>query len=155
MDHSDTMVFSPNSNPTPLILLVEGEEDHAIVFQEAFSEAGLNAQLQVLGNGKELVKYLKRESEYEDMAHPDLIFLGLDLPHKEGLDVLSNIKACRSSRRIPIIVLANCDDHDEIDRCYELGANSVIMEPFNFEQFIQIIKKSMDFWFGTVKMPTR
>ncbi|HMF32592.1 MAG TPA: response regulator [Candidatus Lokiarchaeia archaeon] len=143
--------FQKNHN----ILLAEGDPDHILVFQEAFGETGSNSNLQVVGDGQELARYLKRETGYERSPRPDLIFLDVDLPGKGGLEILSDVKACPSCRRIPIIILASSDDQEQVDRCYELGANSFMTKPLNFDKLIDFIQTSEKYWFYTANLPSR
>lgn len=105
-------------------------------------------------DGIEALAYLRRESGYENVRHPDLILLDLNLPQKDGREVLAAIKTDEKLRRIPVIVLSTSQAEQDILKSYDLHANAYVTKPSNLEQFITAVKSIGEFWLETVKLPT-
>ena len=135
------------------ILLVEDSPGDVRLTQEAFHDAQVNSNLHVVNDGIQALKYLRKEDEYRKVPRPDIILLDLNLPKKDGREVLAEVKEDNDLRRIPVVVLTTSDDEKDILTSYNLHANCYITKPVDLEHFNHIIKTIEGFWFQTVKLP--
>jgi chemotaxis family two-component system response regulator Rcp1 len=146
--------MSSRTNGKPIeILLVEDNPGDVRLTIEALKDAKVANNLNVVGDGVEALAFLRREAKYEDAPRPDLILLDLNLPRKDGRDVLSEIKADASLRRIPVVVLTTSQAEEDVLRAYNLNANCYISKPVDLEQFMKVVKAIEDFWLTIVKLP--
>jgi two-component system, chemotaxis family, response regulator Rcp1 len=136
------------------ILLVEDNPGDVRLTQEALKESKMLNELYVTEDGVEALEFLSREGKYTDAPHPDLILLDLNLPKKDGRELLEEIKADENLRRIPVVVLTTSKAQEDIYRMYEQHANCYITKPIDFEQFIEVIKSIDNFWLTIVKLPS-
>jgi two-component system, chemotaxis family, response regulator Rcp1 len=136
------------------ILLVEDNPADVRLTQEAMRDSKLLNRLTVVPDGVEAIAYLKREREYANATRPDLILLDLNLPKKDGREVLAEIKADENLKSIPVVVLTTSDAHTDIVKSYDLHANCYISKPVELEKFLSIVRVIENFWFGIVKLPT-
>jgi two-component system, chemotaxis family, response regulator Rcp1 len=135
------------------ILLVEDNPGDVRLTMEALREARMHNQVHVTKDGVEALAFLLHESPYQAAPRPDLILLDLNLPRKDGREVLAAIKSDPALRRIPVVVLTTSQDEQDILASYDLHANSYIVKPVDLEQFISIVKSIEGFWFEIVKLP--
>lgn len=147
------MTEDDRPRPQVEILLVEDNPGDVRLTREAFAEARVRHHIHVAGTGEEALQFLRREGAYRDAARPELILLDLALPGMGGREVLAQIKADPSLRRIPVIVLAGSKTDDDVARAYELNVNSYIAKPTDAEQFARVVRVVEDFWLSTVKLP--
>jgi len=136
------------------ILLVEDNPGDVRLTQEAFKDGKMLNKLHVVEDGMEALAFLKREGKYISAPRPELILLDLNLPRKDGRDVLSEIKADRDLKRIPVVILTTSRSEEDILRSYDLNANCYITKPLELDKFIEIVKSIEDFWLTIVKLPT-
>lgn len=120
---------------------------------EAFNESKVLNNLCVVRDGVEALGYLNRKGKYADAPRPDLILLDLNLPKKNGCEVLSEIKADPTLRQIPIVVLTVSNSEQDIMKCYDKHANCYIIKPVEFKQLIKIVKSFENFWLNIVVLP--
>lgn len=146
------MDSAPPSTPVE-ILLVEDDPGDVLMTTEALEESKLLHKLDVLDNGEEAVKYLRREAPYEDAPRPDLVLLDLNLPRLDGREVLSIIKADPSLRQIPCVVLTTSDAEEDVMRSYDLHANAYVTKPVDFNSFSRVVRQIDDFFFTIVRLP--
>jgi chemotaxis family two-component system response regulator Rcp1 len=140
---------------TPVeILLVEDNPGDVRLTQEALKESKVTNNLSVAEDGVEALAFLKREGKYADAPRPDLLLLDLNLPKKDGRELLEEIKADENLRRIPVVVLTTSKAEEDILRMYNQHANCYITKPIDFDQFIEVIKSIENFWLTIVKLPT-
>jgi len=140
---------------TPVeILLVEDNPGDVRLTQEALKESKVTNNLSVAEDGVEALAFLKREGKYADAPRPDLLLLDLNLPKKDGRELLEEIKVEENLRRIPVVVLTTSKAEEDIIRMYDQHANCYITKPIDFDQFIAVIKSIEDFWLTIVKLPT-
>jgi len=111
-------------------------------------------KLHVVEDGMEALAFLKQEGKYTDVPRPELILLDLNLPRKDGRDVLAEIKADRDLKRIPVVILTTSQSEEDILRSYDLNANCYITKPLELDKFIEVVKFIEDFWLTIVKLPT-
>lgn len=137
------------------ILLVEDNAGDIRLTQEALKEGAVPHILNVVTDGDEALKYLFKEPPYTQATSPDLILLDLNLPKKDGREVLARVKAYPELRRIPVLVLTTSNADSDIMKAYDLHANCYITKPVDFNSFIEVIKAIEKFWLTTVRLPTR
>ncbi|HPE98199.1 MAG: response regulator [Chitinophagales bacterium] len=137
------------------ILLVEDNPGDIRLTQEAFKEGTIPKTLHVVKDGVEAMEFLRQRGKYAEAPMPDIILLDLNLPRKDGREVLADIKADEHLRFIPVIILTTSDSEQDISRAYSLYANCFVTKPVDLEQFIFIIRQIEIFWFQVTKLPTR
>ena len=135
------------------ILLIEDNPGDARLAKEALREAKVRNNLTWLADGVEALAYLRRQGKFEKAPRPDLVLLDLNLPRKDGREVLSEIKADDKLKRIPVVVLTTSQAEEDILRAYHLNANCYISKPVDLDQFIKVVKTIEDFWLTIVKLP--
>lgn len=137
------------------ILLVEDNRADVVLIREALRDADIPNELLVAKDGIEALEILYKKGNFSASPTPDLIILDLNLPRKNGIEVLSEIKNDRDLKMIPVIILTSSRSENDITKTYGLHANSYIAKPIDFENFIQIVKSIEEFWFTTAKLPPR
>src|SRR5918995_1902381 len=137
------------------VLLVEDNPGDVRLTKEALKEGKLLNQLTVVGDGVEALAFLRKEGIYADALQPELILLDLNLPKKDGREVLAEIKADPNLKTIPVVVLTTSSAEQDVLRSYELQAASYITKPVDLEQFITVVKSIEDFWLTIVTLPHR
>lgn len=135
------------------ILLVEDSPGDVRLTREVLKEGKVLNNLNVVGDGVAALAFLRRENQYTHAPRPDLILLDLNLPKKDGREVLAEIKTDRSWQRIPIVVLTTSQAEEDILKAYNLHANCYITKPIDLDQFIRVLRVIEDFWLTIVKLP--
>ena len=135
------------------MLLVEDNPGDVRLTKETLKDAKLMVNLHVVGDGVEAMAFLRQEGKYASAPRPDLVLLDLNLPKKDGREVLSEIKQDPNLRRIPVVVLTISNGEEDVLKSYNLHANAYVNKPLNLEQFAKITKAIEDFWFTVVKLP--
>lgn len=135
------------------ILLVEDNPGDVRLTQEALKENKMLNHLSVVVDGEDAISFLRQEGEYATAIRPDLILLDLNLPRKDGREVLAEIKADEHLKRIPVVVLTTSSAEQDILKSYDLHANCYITKPVDLDQFITIVRSIEDFWLTIVKLP--
>jgi two-component system response regulator len=147
-------MFDSKPNSTPVdILLVEDSPTDVLLAQEALETAKVLNHLHVVIDGVEAMQYLRREPPYENATRPDLVLLDLNLPRKDGREVLAEIKDDPHLKTIPVVVLTTSKAEEDILRAYGLHANCYVTKPVDFDQFTQVVKAIENFWFTIVSLP--
>lgn len=137
------------------ILLVEDNEGDVGLIEEVFLDAKIRNNLHVAEDGEEAMLFLCNEGDFSDVPRPDMILLDLNLPKKDGREVLKEIKMDDNFKSIPVVVLTTSKAEEDIFKSYDLHANSYITKPVDFDQFIKVIKSIEDFWLDVVKLPSK
>jgi CheY-like chemotaxis protein len=137
------------------ILLVEDNPGDVRLTIEALKEGKVHNSLSVARDGVEALAFLRRQGTHANAARPDLILLDLNLPRKDGREVLAEIKEDPSLRRIPVVVLTTSKAEEDILRTYDLHANCYIAKPVDLEQFISVVRSIDDFWLSVVRLPPK
>jgi CheY-like chemotaxis protein len=146
----------PEPTPTPIeVLLVEDDPGDVLMTQEAFEEHKVRNTLAVVNDGTEAIAYLRREGQYADVARPDLVLLDLNLPRRDGREVLAEIKNDPDLRQIPVVVLTTSQADEDILRSYQLHANAYVTKPVDFDRFIAVVRQIDEFFVSVVKLPPR
>ncbi|HEX6360535.1 response regulator [Actinophytocola sp.] len=142
---------------TPLdvvdVLLVEDDDGDVLMTREAFEHHKIRNNLHVVRDGVEALQFLHREGDYADAPRPGLILLDLNLPRRDGREVLAELKADPELRVIPVVVLTTSEAEEDILRSYSLHANAYISKPVDFDRFIDVIRQIDDFFVTVVKLP--
>jgi CheY-like chemotaxis protein len=136
------------------ILLVEDSPGDIRLTVEAMKDAKVVNRLSVVKDGEEALAFLHREGRYREAVRPDLILLDLNLPKKDGREVLAEIKEDPELRRIPVVVLTTSTAEQDIFKTYDLHANCYITKPVDLEQFMRVVRLVDDFWLTIVKLPS-
>jgi CheY-like chemotaxis protein len=137
------------------ILLIEDNPGDVRLTREALRDAKVLNNLTVLTDGEAAMEYLERTRAADGMNKPDLILLDLNLPKKDGREVLEEIKGDAELRTIPVVVLTTSQAEEDILRSYHLHANCYITKPVDFEQFLRIVRHLENFWLSVVRLPSR
>jgi len=137
------------------ILLVEDNAGDVRLTREALREAGVSAQLVAVPDGEEALAYLRREGPHGDATPPDLILLDLNLPKKDGLEVLEEIKGDPELRRTPVIMLTTSSSARDVAACYDRGVNCFVVKPLELDDFTGLIGAIDRFWFEVAELPPR
>jgi len=135
------------------ILLVEDNPGDARLATEALKDAKVKNNLHWVKDGVEAMAFLRREDKYADAPHPDVILLDLNLPRKDGREVLAEIKQDEDLRRIPVVILTVSNAEEDIIKTYNLHANCYIRKPVDLDQFIEVVKSIDYFWLTIVTLP--
>jgi CheY-like chemotaxis protein len=137
------------------ILMVEDNPGDVRLAVEAFKEGKILSRLSVVEDGSSALDFLRRASGYEDAPRPDLILLDLNLPRRDGREVLAEVKTDEDLLDIPVIVLTTSKSDEDVSRAYHLHANCYINKPVDLDQFLAVIRSIETFWLTTVRLPPR
>jgi chemotaxis family two-component system response regulator Rcp1 len=135
-------------------LLVEDNPGDVRLTCEALTESKVKNNLNIVGDGVEAMAFLRREGKYIDAPRPDVILLDLNLPKKNGLEVLAEIKADSSLKRIPVVIITSSEAEQDILKTYDLHVNCYVNKPVDLEQFIKVVQSIETFWLTIVKLPS-
>lgn len=136
------------------ILLVEDNPGDARLTQEAFNEGRLMNNLSVVTDGAEALAYLRQQGKYANSTRPDLVLLDLNLPKKDGREVLAEIKADEGLKMIPVVVLTTSASQEDVARAYGSHANCYITKPVDLDQFLRVAQSIENFWLSLVRLPS-
>jgi CheY-like chemotaxis protein len=136
------------------VLLVEDDEGDVLMTREALDEGKVLNRLNVVGDGVEALEYLRRNEPYAGAARPDLVLLDLNLPKRDGRQVLEEIKSDPELRRIPVVVLTTSEAEEDVLRSYDLHANAYVTKPVDFDRFVQVIQQIDEFFISVVRLPS-
>jgi len=135
------------------VLLVEDNPGDAELTRIALQDSKISINLNVVEDGVEAMAFLRKQDNYAKKPHPDIVLLDLNLPRKDGREVLAEIKSDDNLRRIPVVVLTTSQSEEDILKAYNLAANCYITKPVDFDQFVKIVQSIENFWFAIVKLP--
>jgi CheY-like chemotaxis protein len=139
-------------DPIRLLMAEDDLEDQMLV-RKAFSKARLANQLDMVGDGEELMDWLLRRGRHPNAHRPDLILLDLNMPRMDGRTALSEMKAIPELHQIPVVILTSSSAEEDIVRSYDLGVSSYIQKPVTFEKLVEVIEALGKYWFEIVKLP--
>lgn len=137
------------------ILLVEDSKGDVGLIEEVFEDAKIRNNLRVVEDGEEAILYLRGEGQFSGVLRPDIILLDLNLPKKDGREVLEEIKNDDDLKKIPVVVLTTSKAEADVLKSYNLHANAYVTKPVDFDQFIKVIKSIEDFWLEVVRLPSK
>jgi CheY-like chemotaxis protein len=136
------------------VLLVEDDPGDVLLIREAFDFNKVHNNLNVVNDGEQALASLKNEGAYADANRPDLVLLDLNLPRKDGREVLAEVKADERLRTIPIVVLTTSEAEEDVLKSYQLHANAYVTKPVDFERFVAIVRQIDDFFVSVVRLPS-
>jgi len=137
------------------ILLAEDNDDDIVLIQESFADAKIVNVLNVVRDGEEALAYLRREGEYEDAVMPGLLLLDINMPRKNGFEVLREVKADPALRHLPVVMLTTSQSEADVVKSYSEGACSYIMKPARFEELGKVVKQFALYWALVARIPAR
>jgi chemotaxis family two-component system response regulator Rcp1 len=141
-------------NVVPIdILLVDDSPSDVLLTREALKDARIANDLSVARDGEEAMDYLRQQGEHADKTRPDIVILDLNLPRKDGREVLREIKGDDSLRRIPVVILTTSSSDRDIGECYDSYANCFLTKPIDFDEFIDVVRSMEHFWISVVRLP--
>ncbi len=135
------------------ILLVEDNEGDVRLIKEAFSESKIDKVFNVARDGEDALNYLYARGKYTERVRPDIILLDINLPKKNGFEILEDIKNNPELKKIPVIMLSSSSSEDHVLKSYDLSANCYVTKPVDFDEYTQTVKIIEDFWFQMAKLP--
>jgi CheY-like chemotaxis protein len=146
----------PNGDLLPVeILLVEDDPGDTLMIKEALEHNKVRNRLSCVTDGVQALAFMRREGEYADAPRPDMILLDLNLPRKDGREVLAELKEDEDLRTIPVVVLTTSKAEEDILRTYQLHANAYVTKPVDFARFIEVVRQIDEFFVAVVKLPPR
>jgi CheY-like chemotaxis protein len=137
------------------VLLVEDDPGDVLMTQEAFADYKIANRLTVVTNGEDAIAYMRKQGRFADAPTPDLVLLDLNLPRRNGREVLRDIKSDAMLRRVPVVILTTSEAEEDVLASYELHANAYVRKPVDFEQFVSAVRAIDDFFITVVKLPPR
>lgn len=138
---------------TATVLFIEDSPSDVLMTREALDQAKVLIDLHVIDNGIDALSFLRREGRYPTAPRPDLILLDLNLPKKDGREVLREIKSDEALKRIPVVILTSSSAEEDVMRAYGLHANCYVTKPFDFEGLAKVVRSIERFWFTVVNLP--
>ena len=141
---------------TPVILMADDDADDRLLAKDALLECAFEGQVRFVEDGEELINYLRQQGKYgarEAHPRPGLILLDLNMPRKNGKEVLRDIKADPALRQIPVVVFTTSRSDTDIAAVYELGANSFVVKPTGYDDLVGIMRSLKQYWFSVVQLP--
>jgi len=137
------------------VLLVEDDPGDVVLIREAFEHNKVYNALHHVSDGVQALEFLRREGDYSAAPRPDLMLLDLNLPRKDGRQVLAEVKEDAGLRTIPVVVLTTSEAEEDILRSYDLHANAYVSKPVDFDRFIEVVRQIDDFFVSVVRLPNR
>ncbi len=137
------------------VLLVEDDPGDAELTREVLNDTKIWIRLNVVEDGAKAMQYLRREGPYEGVPRPDLVLLDLNLPKKDGREVLAEIKGDPELKHLPVVILTTSQAEEDVLKSYDLGANCYVTKPVGLEQFAKVVQSVEDFWLTVVKLPPK
>jgi CheY-like chemotaxis protein len=147
--------MNPVDRPDPIeVLLVEDDPGDVLLIREAFEDNKVANRLHVVADGVEALDFMRQTGEHADAPRPDLVLLDLNLPRKDGREVLAEVKNDEALRTIPVVVLTTSQAEEDVLRSYDLHANAYVTKPVDFDRFIGVVRQIDQFFVSVVKLPT-
>jgi CheY-like chemotaxis protein len=135
------------------VLLVEDDPGDVLMTQEAFADYKIANRLTVVTNGEDAIAYMRKQGRYVGVPTPDLVLLDLNLPRRDGREVLRDIKGDPQLRRVPVVVLTTSEAEEDVLASYDLHANAYVRKPVDFDQFVAAVRAIDDFFITVVRLP--
>jgi len=140
---------------TPEILMVDDNPADIDLTSEVLAQSKRHFHVSAVSDGAEAICFLRRQGKYAQAPLPDLVILDLNLPRKDGCEVLSKIKADPALARIPVVIFTTSQANSDIAQCYKLGANCYLKKPGNLPEFVAVVRSMAEFWLGFASLPQR
>lgn len=136
------------------VLLVEDDPGDVLLIREAFEYNKVHNNLNVVSDGEQALDYLRRQGAHAEAIRPDLVLLDLNLPRKDGREVLAEVKQDEDLRTIPVVILTTSEAEEDVLKSYQLHANAYVTKPVDFERFVSIVRQIDDFFVSVVRLPS-
>jgi len=138
-----------------VVLIADDDADDRMFLEQAMRQNGYDQQIEFVEDGEQLMEYVRQEGRYtkQTAPWPNLLILDLNMPRKNGFQALSEIKADPKLRRLPIVVMTTSSTDEDVIKSYNLGVNSFVTKPFNFNRMVEMIGALKVYWMDTVKLP--
>ena len=150
------MTEAIRADGTPIeVLLVEDDPGDVLMTQEAFVDYKIANRLTVVSNGEDAIAYMRKQGRFAGVATPDLVLLDLNLPRRNGREVLHDIKGDPDLRRVPVVILTTSEAEEDVIAAYDLHANAYVRKPVDFDQFVAAVRAIDDFFITVVRRPPR
>ena len=150
MRHGSNLQINPQDHP---ILMAEDSPDDILITRRAWKKGNIRNPLHVVKDGEEAIDFIYKKGRHTKAPKPSLMLLDLKMPKMDGFEVLSQLKSDNKYKKMPILVLTSSDRDQDVDRAYELGCNSYICKPVNFENFIKVVIEIQQYWLVLCKIP--
>jgi chemotaxis family two-component system response regulator Rcp1 len=137
------------------ILLVEDNPGDVDLAREALEDCKMHNRLHVVDDGEKAMAFLRRQDPYTEVPRPDLILLDLNLPRKDGREVLAEVKTDDDLKRIPVVILTTSRAEEDVLECYNLHVNCYVTKPMNLNQFMHVVGSIQEFWLNVVVLPPK
>ncbi|MHB9038680.1 MAG: response regulator [Armatimonadota bacterium] len=147
------MNTSEDRKPVGLLLVVEDTKADVRLLKESFRESGVMVESTVVEDGEEAMAYLLRRGRFNNAPRPDMVLLDLNLPRKDGREVLLEIKSDPQLKSIPVVILTTSTAEEDVVECYDLGANCYVVKPIDLDEYIRATRALAEFWFTVAKYP--
>jgi CheY-like chemotaxis protein len=151
-------MYDPERKREFTILMADDDEDDRELAREAIEDSDMAGMVRFVVDGQDLIDYLRGQGAYahdQPAPRPSIILLDLNMPRKSGTEALAEIRSDSALRHIPVVVLTTSDDRRDIERAYDLGANSYITKPFGHAELCEVMNTLVDYWFRVAKLPGR
>ena len=146
--------MNPVDRPDPIeVLLVEDDPGDVLLIREAFEDNKVANRLHVVADGVEALDFMRQQNGYADAPRPDLVLLDLNLPRKDGREVLAEVKNDNALRTIPVVVLTTSQAEEDVLRSYDLHANAYVTKPVDFTNFVEAVRAIDEFFISVVRLP--
>ncbi len=142
------------AGPPIEVLLVEDDPGDVLLIREAFEYNKVHNNLNVVSDGEQALDYLRRQGAHAEAIRPDLVLLDLNLPRKDGREVLAEVKQDEDLRTIPVVILTTSEAEEDVLKSYQLHANAYVTKPVDFERFVSIVRQIDDFFVSVVRLPS-
>jgi len=139
----------------PEVLLVDDNPADIDLMSEVLAKSKRDLHVNVVSDGAEAIAFINRQGKYAEAPSPDLIVLDLNLPRKDGREVLAELKTDLALAKIPVVIFTTSQSNSDITRCYELGANCYLRKPGNLPDFVAVVQSMADFWLGFASLPQK
>ncbi|MGB9074983.1 MAG: response regulator [Terriglobales bacterium] len=139
----------------PEVLLVDDNPADIDLMSEVLAKSKRDLHVNVVSDGTEAIAFINRQGKYAEAPSPDLIVLDLNLPRKDGREVLAELKTDLALAKIPVVIFTTSQSNSDITRCYELGANCYLRKPGNLPDFVAVVQSMADFWLGFASLPQK
>jgi len=147
------MADSEQKDKSFAILMIDDDEEDFILVNEALKSKGLKVDLYWAEDGDEAMNFLFHRGEYANVPTPNLILLDLNMPGKDGFEVLRDLKANAGLRKIPVVILTSSRDQRSVSRGYNVGASSFMLKPLSFDEMASAMQSLCEYWFALVQLP--
>ncbi len=147
------MADSERKDQSFAILMIDDDEEDFVLVKESLESRHVKVDLYWAPDGNEAMNFLFRQGEYTNVPHPNLILLDLNMPGKDGFEVLRDLKAHKDLRKIPVVILTSSRDESSVSRGYNIGASSFMLKPLSFDEMANAMQSLCEYWFALVQLP--